>query len=158
LDIRSAEGPGGGLLLVVSAPASALPCVTKRDMEQAWEVAQAGGVAAVGVARIKFVAEPPVELVLEDRDAAAWVAALERRIGLSTAYGVSVCLRLLALVSVMAQAGWARDWFALAHGGAEIRPELLQAAALAPLNEAGGFDETALRALLPAPAGRDAAR
>ncbi len=157
MDIKSAEGPGGGLLLVVSAPASALPCVTKRDMELAWEVAQAAGVAA-GVARIKFVAEPPVELVLEDRDAAAWVAALERRIGLSTAYGVSVCLRLLALVAVMAQAGWARDWFALAQGGGEIRPELLQAAALAPLNETGGFDETALRALLPAPAGRDAAR
>ena len=69
--------------------------------------------------------------------------------GLTTPHGVSVCLRLLALVALMAQAGWARPWFALAPGGAEIRPELLQAAALAPLTDSGGFDETALRALLP---------
>jgi len=57
----------------------------------------------------------------------------------------------------MAQAGWVRDWFALGRAGTEIRPELLRAAALVRLNESGGFDETAIRALLPARAGQDSA-
>ena len=151
------DGPGGEIRLALSEPPSALPCVTKRDLEQAWEIAQAGGVPAMGAPRIRFAAQPPVELVLEDRDAAAWVSAVERGIGLSSAYGVSVCLRLLALVALMAQAGWVRDWFALGRAGTEIRPELLRAAALVRLNESGGFDETAIRALLPARAGQDSA-
>ena len=87
---------------------------------------------------------------MADKDAAAWVAALERQSGLSSLYTVSVCLRLLGLVALMAQAGWARQWFALGRAGAILRPELLQAAALVRLNATGGFDETALRALLPA--------
>lgn len=120
-------------------------------MEAAWDAAQAGGAPAPPVRKFCFVAPAgaPVELVVADRDAAAWVAAVERRAGLSTPYGVSVCMRLLALVALMAQAEWAREWFGLGRGGAEIRPELLRAAALAQLEENGGFDETALRALLP---------
>jgi len=58
-------------------------------------------------------------------------------------------LRLLALVALMAQAAWLRDWFEISRGGAILKPALLQAAALSPLTQSGGFDETALRALLP---------
>jgi len=134
----------------ISASASALPSVTKRDLEQAWELAQACGVPAPPARRFCFNAELPVEIMLADDDASAWVAAVERAAGLETPHGVSLCLRLLALVALMAQASWARAWFTLGRGGAEIRPELLQAAALAPLTESGSFDETALRALLPA--------
>ncbi len=90
-----------------------------------------------------------MELLLQDRDAAAWAAAVDRSAGLSTPYGISVCLRLLALVALMAEAGWARAWFVLRRDGAKIRPELWHAAALVTLNDSGGFDETDLRALLP---------
>lgn len=141
---------------MLSESPAALPCVSKRDLEQAWEIAQAGGAVAPPALKFRFAASPPVELVVADKDAAAWVAALERRFGLSSPHHVSVCLRLLALVALMARAGWARAWFALTREGAEIRPELLQAAALVRLNDAGGFDETALRALLPQTAARDA--
>jgi hypothetical protein len=137
------------VLHLVSAPPSALPTVSKRDLEQAWEAAQGGGAAPARFFRFATAGRPPVELLLQDRDAAAWAAAVERSAGLSTPYGVSVCLRLLALVAVMAEAGWVRAWFALRRDGAEIRPELWHAAALVRLNDSGGFDETDLRALLP---------
>lgn len=139
------------MLHMLSRPPSALPCVSRRDMEAAWEAAQAGGAPAPPLRKFCFAVPQgaPVELVVADRDAAAWAAAVERWAGLSTPHGVSVCLRLLALVALMAQAGWVREWFGLGRLGAEIRPELLLAAAQVPLDEDGGFDETALRALLP---------
>jgi hypothetical protein len=149
LQVRTLHCPDGGVLHVLTRPASALPPVAKRDLEQAWEVAQGVRVSAPAARSFRFGPEPAVELRVGDRDAASWVAAVEGSIGLATPHGVSVCLRLLALVALMAQARWARGWFALERNGANIRSELWQAAALAPLNDAGGFDETALRALLP---------
>ncbi len=137
------------MLHLVSALPSALPTVTKRDLEQAWEAAQSGGMAPARFFRFVAEGRPPVELLLQDRDAAAWAAAVERSAGLATPYGISICLRLLALVALMAVAGWACAWFALRRDGAEIRPELWHAAALVRLNDSGGFDETDLRALLP---------
>jgi hypothetical protein len=157
LRIEAFLAPGGEILHVLGAPASALPRVAKRDLEQAWEHAGASPVAAPPRQfRMPTRNGAPVDLVLRDPDAAAWAAAIERSIGLSTAHGVSVCLRLLALVALMAQSAWARDWFELRRDGARIRPELLHAAALAPLTEEGGFDEAALGALLPERAARDA--
>jgi hypothetical protein len=123
--------------------------VTKRDLEQAWEAAQAAKAAPPRFFRFAPAGAAPVELSLRDRDAAAWAASVERSTGLSTPYGVSICLRLLALVALMADAGWARAWFVLRRDGAKIRPELMHAAALVALNDSGGFDETDLRALLP---------
>ena len=137
------------VLHLISAPPSALPTVTRRDLEQAWEAAQRSGAAPPRFFRFVPEGGEPVELLLQDRDAASWAAAVERSAGLSTAYGVSVCLRLLALVAVMAEAGWARAWFVLRRDGAAIRPELWHAAALVTLNDRGGFDEPDLRALLP---------
>ncbi len=97
-----------------------------------------------------------VELFINDTDAAAWAAAVDAVADLGTPRGISLCLRLLALVTLMSHAEWVRRWFVLRRGDAEINGALLQAAALAPLNEAGGFDETALRALLPQAAEREA--
>ena len=147
--VSTALGPAGEVLHLVSAPPSCLPTVTKRDLEQAWEAARAGETAPPRFFRFASADGPPVELLLQDRDAAAWAEAVERSAGLSTPYGISICLRLLALVALMAEAKWARGWFALRRDGAQIRPELWHAAALAPLNDSGGFDETGLRALLP---------
>jgi hypothetical protein len=149
LQINTAQGAAGEVLHLVSAPPSSLPTVTKRDLEQAWEAARASETAPPRFFRFASAGGKSVELLLQDRDAAAWAAAVERSAGLSTPYGISVCLRLLALVALMAEAEWARRWFALRRDGAEIRPELWHAAALVTLNDNGGFDETDLRALLP---------
>jgi hypothetical protein len=159
MPVEMRAGRGGEVLYLLREPPSVLPLVSKRDLEQAWEAA--GCVTALGPARVfcfKLPDAPPLELRVADRDASAWVAAVEQSIGLGTARGVSVCLRLLALVALMAQAGWARDWFAVSRAGARIRPELLHAAAMVRLNATGGFDETALRALLPGEMARGAAR
>jgi hypothetical protein len=66
-----------------------------------------------------------------------------------TCYGLSLCLRLLALVDLLARARWAAPLFRLRRGGAEFDPALLRAAATAPLNREARFDETAFRALVP---------
>jgi hypothetical protein len=148
--VRSVTGQHGEVLHLIAAAPSALPAVTRRDLEQAWDAAHAGGVAGPYRGfRFTLAAAAPVELVLNDPDAAAWAAAIDRIASLSTAHGVSLCLRLLALVELMTRAAWARPWFSLGRAGAEVQPGLLLAAALAPLNAAGGFDEPALRALLP---------
>jgi hypothetical protein len=150
--IETLEGPGGVMLHLVPALPPALPAVTARDIEQAWEATQPA--TAAPPRAFRFAGATPLELTLADPDARAWVAAVERTFGLSTLHGMSVCLRLLALIALMADAGWARAWFKLARDGAVIRPELLRAAAYAPLNEAAGFDETALQALLPCSSAR----
>jgi len=149
-EIAALAGPGGVVLHLIPRLPPALPAVTARDLEQAWEATQPAIFAPPRAFR--FDGPVPLELRLADPDAAAWVAAVERSIGLSTLHGISVCLRLLALIALMAQARWARNWFSLARDGAVIRPELLRAAAGAPLNEGGGFDESAVQALMPSSA------
>ncbi len=164
--VRTVIGENGAVLHVIATPPGQLPPVAKRDLEQAWEAARAGaagpprlfrfapaGTAPAGTAP---AGTAPVELFLNDSDAAAWAAAVDAVADLGTPRGISICLRLLALVALMGRADWVRPWFVLRRGGAEIDGGLLQAAALAPLNEVGGFDETALRALLPQAAAREA--
>lgn len=128
--------------------------MTKRDLEQAWDAARAAAqaphtAAAKRLFRFAQGAESPLDLALTDRDAAAWAGAVDQIADLSTAHGISVCLRLLALVELMGRAAWTRAWFTLSRAGLEFHPALLQAAALSPLTDTGGFAETALRALLP---------
>jgi hypothetical protein len=139
------SAPDGSILRLIPLSPSDLPPVQKRDIEQAWELAQA--VRHPAPRQIfRFCA---LDLVISDPDAAAWAQAVDGTANLATPHGMSLCLRLLALVALMAAQTWVRDWFTLARGGAIIKPALLQAAALAPLNPSGSFDETALRALLP---------
>jgi hypothetical protein len=150
LPVKTTIGLAGEVLHQLGQPASSLPAVSPRDLEQALEAAH-DRLRTAPVRGFRFIAPPapPVELVLADPDAAAWAVAVERTAGLATPQGISVCLRLLALVALLADAAWARAWLALGGGGVEIHPQLLRAAALVPLTDAGGFDETALRALLP---------
>jgi hypothetical protein len=100
--------------------------------------------------RFRQAAAPPLDLVLTDTDAANWADAIDAISSLSTAHGISICLRLMALYELMATRPWAREWFTLSRGGLEFHPALLQAAALSPLTPTGGFAETSLQALLPA--------
>jgi hypothetical protein len=152
--IRTQASPSGEIFHLVPHAAAALPAVTKRDLEQAWEAAREAALAAAPPARHVFRfardASPPLDLALNDKDAASWAGAIDRIADLSTAHGISVCLRLLALVDLMGRATWARAWFTFSRAGSKIHPALLQAAALSPLTDTGGFAETALRALLPA--------
>jgi hypothetical protein len=139
------SAPDGSIVRLIPCAPDHLPPVQKRDIEMAWELAQA--VRHPGPKQIfRFCA---LDLVIADPDAAAWAQAVDGTANLATPHGLSLCLRLLALVALMAAQSWVRDWFTLARGGAIIKPALLQAAALAPLNPSGSFDETALRALLP---------
>ncbi|GLR65569.1 hypothetical protein GCM10010909_02470 [Acidocella aquatica] len=150
MPVETLIGPAGEVLHQLGQPASSLPAVSKRDLEQALEAAH-GRLKRAPARGFRFLAPPapPVELILADADAAAWAVAVEQTAGLDTPHGVSLCLRLLALVALLADAAWVRPWLARGGEGIEIHPQLLRAAALVPLNTAGGFDETALRALLP---------
>ena len=94
-------------------------------------------------------------LRLADRDALCWAGAVERVVGMGTSYGLSLCLRLLALVDLLAHARWAAGLFSLRRGQAELSPALLGAAAAAPLTAEARFDECRLRATL-VPAGSPA--
>ncbi len=155
--IRIEHGPAGEILHLVPHLADALPAVTKRDLEQAWEAASAAPLAPgrtpqnahARLIRFTTPEDQPLDLLLADRDAASWASAIDDVADLSTTHGISVFLRLLALVELMGRAAWARAWFTLSRAGLEFHPAFLQAAALSPLTQTGGFAETALRALLP---------
>jgi hypothetical protein len=153
--VRTETGPGGEILHLVPFLPAQLPPVTKRDLEQAWEAAHRFALTpapAAGVHGFRFAppAAPRLDLIITDTDAASWASAIDRIADLSTAYGISICLRLLALFELMATARWARKWFTLNRAGLQFHPALLQAAALSPLTPTGGFAETTLQALLPA--------
>ncbi len=156
-EIRTEYGAQGEVLHLIPFGPPELPSVSKRHLEQAWEAARGAALsAATGKAarthafRFREGNMQPLDLLLADRDAASWTGGVERIADLSTAYGISLCLRLLALVALMGSAEWLSPWFTLKRSGAAIHPALLQAACLAPLTPTGGFAETSLRALLPA--------
>lgn len=90
-----------------------------------------------------------VRLSVQDSDAACWLAALEPETGFTTAYEVSKSLRVLALVALICDAAWARDWVIKRGDRLMLSAPFLKAAALAPLNDQASFDEEALYALLP---------
>jgi hypothetical protein len=73
------------------------------------------------------------------------VGAVDRSVGLASAHGLSLCLRLLALVDLLARAPWVRPLYKLARDGAEFHPALLRAAASQPLTADARFDEAAFR-------------
>jgi hypothetical protein len=155
--IRTEIGPDGEILHLVPHPAAALPAVTRRDLERAWQVSRDSAIGferrprAIATRLIRFAQpeRPPLDLLLTDRDAASWVTAVGEIADLSTEYGISLCLRLLALVDLLGREAWTRAWFTVSRAGFDFHPGLLQAASLSPLTDEGGFVETALRALLP---------
>ena len=94
---------------------------------------------------------PPVRP--RDPDAACWAEAADHVAPLASAYGLSRCLRLLAVVALMAEASgsaanWTVPFFTLGRDGADIAPTLLAAAAQASLAREALFDPETLRARL----------
>jgi hypothetical protein len=148
----------GALLYLVNLPPEALPPVRTRDIAAAWEAARAAAIAERwGDARFFRFRRPDgtcTDLALADSDASCWAAAVDATLGLASAYGLSVCLRLLALVDLLATAPWSAALCALRRDGAALAPPLLQAVATENLTSEGRLDEGGLRARL-APARLD---
>ena len=140
--------PSGALRHEVGLAASALPAVRPAALESAWEAARASAEAGLwGPARL-IAFEDGVEIALTDADAACWAEAMAQRQGMASVGDLALCLRLLALVEVLGRAPWLRGMFTIGADGAEFHPALLAAAARAPLDRTGRFEDGALRAML----------
>jgi hypothetical protein len=144
----------GLLAYIIDSPPEALPPVAREDLIAAWRAARVAALAkSAGLPRgLHFCRQDGsvFRLVLADADACCWAAAVDRLAGLHTPYGLTLCLRLLGLVDLLASARWADSFFDLAPDGVTLHPDLLAAAAALPLNAEARFDEAPFRArLLP---------
>ncbi len=144
----------GALRYEVPLPPEHLPSVSARDLLAAWDAArEAASAEAWGEARaVAFRRRDGAitELVIADADARCWAAAVDATVGLASLYGMAVCFRLLALIDLMAGAGWARGFFAISREGTEIHPALVGAAARFPLAADARFDHAAFKESLSA--------
>ena len=150
----------GTLTYQIDHAASELPPVRGRDILAAWDLARdAARHAAWDRARaFRFRGSESgwTDLKIDDRDAQCWAGAVDRSLGLQTGHGLSVCLRLLALVDLLARAPRLSHLAAIGQCGADPHPALLSLAAEAALTDDARFDETRFHAhlkSLPAPAG-----
>ena len=138
--------------LIHDSPA-ALPPVSRRDLLAAWDTARQAALDASPSAekRAFRFARPDggvTDLALADTDARCWADAIDMRLSLATAYGLSVCLRLLALIDLLAAAPWARGHIQIHRTGADLHPALLRLAAEAKLTDEAAFDAAAFQARL----------
>ena len=147
--VRIGAGPDGSLTYFVELPHEDLPPVHRRDLERAWYAARGAALAQRwGVARFFRFQRPDGsygDLALADRDACCWADAVDGMVGLRNSYGLSLCLRLLALVDLLARVRWADSLCLLQRDGADLHPSLLRAAASAPLTPEARFDESGFR-------------
>lgn len=139
----------GTLTYLIDLPPEALPPVRTRDLAAAWDEARAAAIAERwGVARLfrfRRADGSCTDLALADADACCWAGAVDSSVGMQSSYGLSLCLRLLALIDLLARAPWAGRRLALRRDGAAIEPALLSAAATEPLTGDARFDESGLR-------------
>lgn len=147
--VRIGTGPDGSLTYLVDLPPEDLPPVHRRDLERAWYAARDAALAERwGVVRgFRFRRDDGsyADVALGDRDACCWAAAVDLTVGMRNSYGLSVCLRLLALVDLLARERWTDSLFVLNRDGAELHPMLLRAAASTPLTAEVRFDEAGFR-------------
>ena len=147
--VQIGAGPDGSLTYFVGLPPEELPPVHRRDLERAWYAARDAALAQRwGVARFFRFQRPDGsygDLALADQDACCWAGAVEGTVGLRNSYGLSVCLRLLALVDLLARVRWADSLCLLQRDGADLHPSLLRAAASTPLTAEARFDESGFR-------------
>jgi hypothetical protein len=155
--VRVGAAADGTLTYLVDVPPEALPPVRLRDLVNAWDAARHAAIAAGhgaatwGVARLfRFRRDDGscTDLALADPDACCWAGAVDGTVGMNTSYGLSLCLRLLALVDLLARASWAASLFSLRRDGAEIDHCVLHTAATVPLTREARFDETGFRAIV----------
>jgi hypothetical protein len=148
--VKVGAAADGTLTYLVDLPPEAMPPVRLRDLDSVWDAArQAATRADWGTARLfRFQRADGsyTDLALADRDARCWANAVDSSVGMQTSYGLSLCLRLLALVDLLARARWTDGLFTLRRDGAEIHPALLRAAATAGLTSEARFDQDDIRA------------
>lgn len=144
---------GDRRLYRVTMPAAALPPVPVRELEAVLDAARAASLAD-GETRhrsFRFLGADGLvaDFDLADPDARVWAEAVDRRAGLATLGGMSLCLRLLALVHLMTTVPWASLYLSAAQDGPRIDRSLLRAAARTDLTEEARFDEASFRRNLP---------
>lgn len=153
--VHVATASDGTLTYLVHLTPEALPPVRLRDLAAAWDSAREAAIGArFDAARLfRFCRGDGswTDLALADHDARCWAGAVDRTVGMESSYGLSLCLRLLALVDLLACATWARGHFTLRRDGAEIDRAVLHTAAVTPLNPEARFDESGFRAQVASP-------
>ena len=163
--IRVQQTEDGVITYDVALSPAALPPVSAVAIDSAWDSARTAAIAEIWgpprLFRFEHRGAPACVLALTDVDAACWAGAIDADVGLDTQHGLSLCLRLLALIDLLSRARWAAAKIALARDGARIPQDLLHLAARHPLNAEARFDEASFRAAstqpLPAPpSGADA--
>lgn len=136
--VRVVVGPDGGLLYLVDVPPEAMPAVHGADLARAWQAARAAAAAAQwGADRALLFRRSGgalARLSLADAEARCWAGAVDRLVGLDHVYGLALCLRLLALVDLLARARWLSGLYDLEGGAADLHPALLGAAATCRLD------------------------
>jgi hypothetical protein len=150
--VQVAADLDGAVVYRLDTPPEGLPAVRSKDLAAAWDAArEAARLAEWGEATRFQFARPDgtsTELALADREARCWAHAVGRVAALRTPYGVSLCLRLLALVDLLARARWAAKLLAFEAGLVRLHPALLRLAAASPLSTEGRFDENSFHASL----------
>jgi hypothetical protein len=152
--IPVARTEAGAIAYLVPVSPERLPAVAPGDLLRAWNVARNGAVQRQwGAPRFFRFArqggQELTEIAIADPDAGAWTEAIDRAFGLETLTGLSLCLRLLALVEVLTRAARLEPFFDVSPAGVDLHPSLLTAAAVLPLDPAARFDEAALVERLP---------
>ncbi len=146
--IRIARGPDDALIYLIDVPPTALPPVRTGDLAEAWHAARhAAAQSEWGTPRLfRFIGDDgPLDLALADEDACCWMQAVDSFVGLAKIEGLSLCMRLLALIDLIAKAPWASRFCRISRAGATLDPALLRVAATIPLTDQASFDETVMR-------------
>ncbi|MBV8915867.1 MAG: hypothetical protein JOZ05_22865 [Acetobacteraceae bacterium] len=150
--VRVQQARDGTLTYLIAAAPESLPPVRSGDLAAAWDAArEAAFECEWGLPRLfRFTTEDgdALDLALADEDACCWAGAVDQTAGMHTPYGLSLCLRLLALVDLLARAPWAGAHCRIRRAGAALDPQLVRTAATAPLTKGAGFDETSFRVRL----------
>jgi hypothetical protein len=150
--VQVAADPDGAIVYRLDTPPEGLPAVRSRDLAAAWDAAREAARSAEWGSTTRFLFSrtdgTSTELTLADRDASCWASAVGRVAALRTPYGVSLCLRLLALVDLLARARWTAGLLAFEAGLVRLHPALLRLAAASPLSAEGLFDESFFHASL----------
>lgn len=150
--IELATDRSGALIYQVGMSPDALPPVRTGDLAEGWDAARRAAAAArwgePRMFRFRPDGDDPVDLALNDDDAACWAEAIDAAWGLQTAYGLSLCLRLLGLVALLSDSPTLRALCPLSRAGMTLNPALIRAAASIPLSTRGHLDEVQVRAHL----------
>ncbi len=150
--IRVAQARDGSLTYLIATAPDALPPVRSGDLLAAWEQArEAAAEAEWGLPRLfRFLQDDgtTLDMALADEDACCWARAVDDARGMQTTYGLSICLRLLALVDLLARAPWTGPLCRIGRAGAALDAALVRTAATVPLTSQARFDEAGFRARL----------